>query len=76
MEEKPQQRNARNCFKCQKRNSSNLDLCILAFHQPGGPEATYSSIDEKMDVQRNKIITIVAQLIREKSEYFQRSEIF
>lgn len=32
--------------------------------------------DEKMDVQRNKIITIVAQLIREKSEYFQRSEIF
>ena len=51
VEENSQEGNARSCFKCQKRSSSDLYLYILSFDLSSGPETNYSSIDEKMDVQ-------------------------
>lgn len=51
VEENSQEGNAKRCFKCQKRSSSDLYLYILSFDLSSGPETNYSSIDEKMDVQ-------------------------
>ena len=51
VEENSQERNARSCFKCRKRSSSDLYLYILSFDPSSGPETNYSSIYEKMHVQ-------------------------
>ena len=53
VEENSQEGNAKRCFKCQKRSSSDLYLYILSFDLSSGPETNYSSIDEKMDVHQD-----------------------